>query len=119
MTKGKMSDTPEAPHYEVFMQAEDQDLAYIRILEGPYKDIVYHYGIVSVGQEEEDGSVPLNYTYDITEGVLTEENTSGFEEPLNFTHINHHYLTINKSNYVINECNDACVDDIVIYDPSP
>ena len=43
-----------------------------------------------------------------------------FEEPLDFIHVNHHYLTSIKPNYSIIECGDNCVDTIIgLITPSP
>ena len=43
-----------------------------------------------------------------------------FEEPLDFIHVNHHYLTSIKPNYSINECSDDCVDTIIgLITPTP
>ena len=36
-----------------------------------------------------------------------------FEEPLDFVHVKHHYLTSVKPNYSINECTSDCIDNIV------
>lgn len=35
-----------------------------------------------------------------------------FEEPLDFVHIRHHYITENKNNFNIVECNTGCFDDV-------
>lgn len=35
-----------------------------------------------------------------------------FEEPLNFVRVRHHYLSDSKQNYLINECNVECVEDV-------
>ncbi len=43
-----------------------------------------------------------------------------FEEPLDFIHVNHHYLTSIKPNFSINECADDCVDTIIgLITPTP
>ena len=43
-----------------------------------------------------------------------------FEEPLDFIHVNHHYLTSIKPNYSITECSDDCVDTIIgLITPTP
>jgi hypothetical protein len=36
-----------------------------------------------------------------------------FEEPLDFVHVRHHYLTSTKSLYTINECQQGCLQEIV------
>lgn len=35
-----------------------------------------------------------------------------FEEPLDFVHVKHHYLTSIKPNYLINECTSNCIDNV-------
>lgn len=35
-----------------------------------------------------------------------------FEEPLDFVHVRHHYITENKNNFNLVECNTGCFDDV-------
>ena len=63
-----LSDVPEAPAYEVEQQEENDKLASIRITEGIYAGVVYHYGVITIGKENSDGSVPMNFEYNIVEG---------------------------------------------------
>jgi len=63
-----LSEVPEAPAYEVENLEENDKLAAIRILDGEYAGVVYHYGIVTIGEEYDDGSVPMNFEYNIVEG---------------------------------------------------
>jgi len=42
-----------------------------------------------------------------------------FEEPLDFVHIRHHYLSEIKPNYNIVECTTECQDIVTIYPPTP
>ena len=51
--------------YEIIFDDEykDEDTAKIRILDGKYKDLVYHYNYVSFNEE----SVNLQFEYDIDE----------------------------------------------------
>ena len=39
-----------------------------------------------------------------------------FDEPLDYIHIKHRYLTIIKPNYDITECTSDCVDDVISLD---
>lgn len=38
-----------------------------------------------------------------------------WEEPLSFPKIKHHYLSVNKPTYTINECSDDCVDNVSFF----
>ena len=42
-----------------------------------------------------------------------------FEEPLDFVHVKHHYLTSIKPNYSINECTSDCIDNIARLNITP
>jgi len=63
-----LAETPDAPAYDVHNRAENDNLACIRILEGEFKDVVFHFGIVTLGEEADDGSIPLHFDYVIVEG---------------------------------------------------
>ena len=51
--------------YEIIFEGEyqEKDTAKIRILEGKYKDLVYHYNYVSFNEE----TVQVQFAYDIDE----------------------------------------------------
>ena len=50
----------------VFAQRDVDDYSCIKIVEGPYKDIIYTYGHVKFASEEnERGELPLKFDYDI------------------------------------------------------
>jgi hypothetical protein len=51
--------------YTILDEDSDSDTAKIRLDVDPYKGILYHYNTIQLGDEKEDGSVPLKYTYDI------------------------------------------------------
>lgn len=53
--------------YEVLFNT-DNDTAPVRVLEGTFKDFVYKYGAIQVGEFENDPSdVPLKYEYTLLE----------------------------------------------------
>ena len=59
--------------YEVLFNTEN-DTAPVRVLEGTFKDFVYKYGAIQVGEFEGDPSdVPLKYEYTLlfTNSFLT------------------------------------------------
>lgn len=72
----------EPPKFTVFMHESKDNLACIRISEGKFKDIVFNFGVVSVGKFDADDpeNVPLNYTYEIVEGEVADEDTTEFED---------------------------------------
>ena len=58
--------------YEVIFSKESEN-ALIRITEGKFKDFVYHYNEVSIGEEESDGGLPIKFSYDLKEAPETYE----------------------------------------------
>jgi hypothetical protein len=53
--------------YELMFD-ENHDTAPIRILKGKFKNFVYRYGTIQVGDfEEEDSQIPLKYDYELLE----------------------------------------------------
>ena len=54
--------------YEVFLNEKHHHTAPIRVLKGTFKDFVYKYGEVKVGDfEKEDQDVPLKFDYELLE----------------------------------------------------
>ena len=53
--------------YEVLFNT-DNDTAPVRVLEGTFKDFVYKYGAIQVGEfDKDDSDVPLKYEYTLLE----------------------------------------------------
>lgn len=73
-----LTEVPVAPAYDVRNREENDNLACIHILEGKFAGVVYHYGIVTLGEEAADGSVPLHFDYVVVEGDVG--GNEGFEE---------------------------------------
>tara|TARA_Y100000296_G_scaffold84922_1_gene119567 strand:+ start:323 stop:643 length:321 start_codon:yes stop_codon:yes gene_type:complete len=51
-----------------FAQKEGTDYSSIKIIEGKYKDVIYHYGRVAFAPESEkksDGTLPMKFDYTI------------------------------------------------------
>ena len=67
----KVIDNPVAPRY-TSIDKEGVQFACIKIEEGEFKGIVYHYEQLQVGEEDEDGA-SLNFNYHIVEPVIAEE----------------------------------------------
>ena len=69
----KVIDNPVAPRY-TSIDKEGVQFACIKIEEGEFKGIVYHYEQLQVGEEDEDGEgASLNFNYHIVEPVIAEE----------------------------------------------
>ena len=82
-----MESTRKMNKYEVIFDDEykDEETAKIRILDGKYKDLVYHYNYVSFNEEHKK----LQFEYDIDEtpkdielSDLTEDDRWELEETL-------------------------------------
>ena len=50
----------------VFVQRDKDDFSCIKITEGKFKDIIYHYGKVGFAKEEKpDGTLPMKFDYTV------------------------------------------------------
>jgi hypothetical protein len=50
----------------IFAQRQGDDFSCIKILEGQYENIIYKYNKVKISEtENENGELPLQFTYDI------------------------------------------------------
>ena len=62
-TQNKNSPTDKTNRY-VFAQKGNADYSSIKLTEGKFKDIIYHYGKVSFAPEENpDGKLPMKFDY--------------------------------------------------------
>jgi len=67
----KVIDNPVAPSYTT-VDKEGVRFACIKIQEGEFEGIVYHYENLQVGEEDEEGAI-LNFNYHIVESFIAEE----------------------------------------------
>lgn len=67
----KVIDNPVAPSYTT-VDKEGVRFACIKIQEGEFEGIVYHYENLQVGDEDEEGAI-LNFNYHIVESFIAEE----------------------------------------------
>ena len=64
-TQNKNSPTDKTNRY-VFAQKGNADYSSIKLTEGKFKDVIYHYGKVSFAAEENaDGKLPMKFDYPI------------------------------------------------------
>jgi len=64
----KNSPTDKTNKRYTFAQKEGTDYSCIKITEGKYKDVIYHYGRVAFAPESEkkpDGKLPMKFDYTI------------------------------------------------------
>lgn len=66
-------DNPEAPRYSNVERADIKDFVCIRIDEGEFEGIVYHYENLKVGDELENGDAMLSFNYHLVESFFAEE----------------------------------------------
>jgi hypothetical protein len=62
------SPTDKTNRRYIFAQKEGTDYSSIKITEGKYKDVIYHYGRVAFAPESEkkpDGKLPMKFDYTI------------------------------------------------------
>ena len=54
----------------MFVSREDEDFSSIMIKDGKFKDVIYKYGKVSIGEEEDEkGNMPFRFEYNIIDNV--------------------------------------------------
>ena len=53
VSKSKKQTLPKHEVDYVFVEKKDQEMASIKLISGPYADIVYHYGNVKFAKEED------------------------------------------------------------------
>ena len=66
-TQNKNSPTEQTKSRRyVFAQQEGKDYSCVKLTEGKFKDVIYHYGKVSFASEENaDGKLPMKFDYTI------------------------------------------------------
>ena len=65
-TQNKNLHTDQKNKPYVFVQRDKDDFSCIKITEGKYKDIIFHYGKVGFGKEENpDGTLPMKFDYTV------------------------------------------------------
>ena len=61
----------------VFVEKQDQDFASIKLISGPYTDIIYHYGNVQFAKEEdENGNLPMKFDYTVDKNFKNADTDS-------------------------------------------
>ena len=64
VSKSKKQSLPKHEVDYVFVERPDKDHASIKLISGPYADIIYHYGNVAFAKEENaDGHLPMKFDY--------------------------------------------------------
>ena len=65
--KNSHTDKTKSRRY-VFAQKEGKDYSCVKIVEGKFKDVIYHYGRVAFAPESEqlpDGKLPMKFDYTV------------------------------------------------------
>ena len=69
MPKESLPTEPKKPNNQnkyAFVQKEGDDFTCIKLLQPPYKGIIYKYGKVGFAKEEDNkGNLPMQFDYDI------------------------------------------------------
>ena len=67
-TPNKNSPTDKKNRRYVFAQQEGKDYSCVKLTEGKFKDVIYHYGRVAFAPESEqlpDGRLPMKFDYTV------------------------------------------------------
>ena len=59
---------PNKPRYELLNTEAVKDFACVRILDGDFMGLVYHYNTISLGEDDGGPEIPFKFTYDIVDG---------------------------------------------------
>ena len=62
-----------------FAQKEGEEHSCIKLTEGKFKDVIYHYGKVQLAKEEEelpDGRLPMRFDYTVIENDIEADTDS-------------------------------------------
>lgn len=72
--------TRNFPLYEI-LDEQNSGVNYIRLLEGPYKDMVFSFGKISFSEiEDNDSDIEMHFDYDIKDSSGVEYVTEEFEQ---------------------------------------
>ena len=65
-TPNKNSPTDKKNRRYVFAQQEGKDYSCVKLTEGKFKDVIYHYGKVGFAKEENSkGQLPMKFDYNV------------------------------------------------------
>tara|TARA_B100001057_G_scaffold425564_1_gene449081 strand:- start:318 stop:635 length:318 start_codon:yes stop_codon:yes gene_type:complete len=65
-TPNKNSHTDKTNKPYVYVQRDKDDFSCIKIVEGKFKDIIYHYGKVGFAKDEDaNGKLPMKFDYTV------------------------------------------------------
>jgi|TARA_B100000959_G_scaffold46846_1_gene47727 hypothetical protein len=76
----KNTHTAKSKRY-AFAHKEGEDFSCIKILEGKFKDVIFHYGKVGFAKDENpDGTLPMKFDYTVRQnpGELDLDNNKEF-----------------------------------------
>ena len=77
VSKQKKQSLPKHEVDYVFVEKQDQDFASIKLISGPYTDIIYHYGNVQFAKEEdENGNLPMKFDYTVDKNFIDADTDS-------------------------------------------
>lgn len=72
------------PPYRIvnFKETDDKEDSFVRlrIEEGKFEGIEFHFQELKVLEEDAEGGANLNYTYNVIKGEIAPEDTEDFEE---------------------------------------
>ena len=76
-TPNKNSHTEQTNKPYVFVQRDKDDFSCIKIVEGKFKDIIYHYGKVGFAKEEDaNGKLPMKFDYTVDKNFKNADTDS-------------------------------------------
>ena len=77
VSKSKKQSLPKHEVDYVFVEKQNQEMASLKLISGPYADIIYHYGNVQFAKEEdENGNLPMKFDYTIDQNFVSANTDS-------------------------------------------
>ncbi len=74
MTMKPASNLPPPPKYEVYDHDDIKDLSCIRIKDGLFEDLEFHFDVIKLEDIDDEGNIPLRYTYTVVKPIERKEN---------------------------------------------
>ncbi len=70
------------PKYKAILNDQVKDFTCIRIIDGKFKNVEYHYDVITMGEDDGSDSVPLTFTYQLVSGNISEAQTPKFYDTI-------------------------------------
>lgn len=70
------------PKYEAFLADSVKDFTCVRIIDGDFAEVEYHYDVIKLGEDDGSSTIPLTFTYKIIKGNVTKKQNAKFHDAI-------------------------------------